>query len=50
MECHICEEIHGEQKYNRTLGFREAGRIPDYAKSADGKLHKTVFYYKRLIF
>ncbi|MBA4494822.1 GNAT family N-acetyltransferase [Paenactinomyces guangxiensis] len=32
----------------RSLGFREAGRIPQYARSADGLLHETVFYYKLL--
>lgn len=29
-----------------SLGFIEAGRIPMYAKSEDGTLHATVFYYK----
>jgi acetyltransferase len=32
----------------RKLGWQEAGRIPDYATTPDGKLHPTVFYYKRL--
>jgi ribosomal protein S18 acetylase RimI-like enzyme len=32
----------------RSLGFLEAGRIPQYARSADGHLHETVFYYKLL--
>jgi ribosomal protein S18 acetylase RimI-like enzyme len=32
----------------RSLGYLEAGRIPDYARSADGSLHATVFYYKPL--
>jgi ribosomal protein S18 acetylase RimI-like enzyme len=27
-------------------GFVLAGRIPAYAKSADGELHATIFYYK----
>jgi ribosomal protein S18 acetylase RimI-like enzyme len=27
-------------------GFVQAGRIPAYAKSADGELHATIFYYK----
>jgi ribosomal protein S18 acetylase RimI-like enzyme len=31
-----------------SLGFVEAGRIPHYAKSANGELHSTVFYYKIL--
>jgi ribosomal protein S18 acetylase RimI-like enzyme len=29
-----------------SIGFVEAGRIPNYAKSANGELHATVFYYK----
>jgi ribosomal protein S18 acetylase RimI-like enzyme len=32
----------------RSLGFTEAGRIPDFAQSGDGSLDATVFYYKRL--
>lgn len=32
----------------RSLGYVEAGRIPDYAQSADGQLHETVFYYKQI--
>lgn len=31
-----------------SLGYQEAGRIPQYAQSADGKLDGTVFYYKLL--
>lgn len=31
-----------------SLGYKEAGRIPDYARSADGDLHATVFYYKSI--
>jgi GNAT superfamily N-acetyltransferase len=30
-------------------GYTEAGKIPDWARSADGTLHTTVFYYKRLV-
>jgi len=30
----------------RSLGFVEAGRIPQYAVSADGQLDETVIYYK----
>ncbi len=33
----------------QSLGYVEAGRIPDYARSADGELHETVFYYKQLL-
>lgn len=32
----------------RSLGFVEAGRIPDFAQSENGSLDATVFYYKRL--
>lgn len=32
----------------RSLGYLEAGRIPQYAKSANGQLHATVIYYKQL--
>ncbi|MTH52906.1 GNAT family N-acetyltransferase [Bacillus mangrovi] len=32
----------------QSLGYKEAGRIPNYAKSADGTLHATVIYYKEL--
>ena len=32
----------------RSLGYLEAGRIPRYARSANGELHTSVFYYKEL--
>ncbi|OBZ13987.1 MULTISPECIES: GNAT family N-acetyltransferase [Bacillales] len=32
----------------RAMDYIEAGRIPRYAKSADGELHDTVYYYKNL--
>lgn len=32
----------------RSLGYIEAGRIPQYARSEDGNLDATVFYYKLL--
>jgi ribosomal protein S18 acetylase RimI-like enzyme len=32
-----------------SLGYIQAGRIPDYAKSANGELHPTMFYYKNNI-
>ncbi|OPG17057.1 hypothetical protein B2M26_03395 [Ferroacidibacillus organovorans] len=32
----------------RSLGFVEAGRIPQYARSADGQFDETVIYYKLL--
>lgn len=33
------------QLYN-SLGYVEAGRIPNYARSTNGELHATVLYYK----
>ncbi|WP_141992907.1 GNAT family N-acetyltransferase [Bacillus sp. B4EP4a] len=30
-----------------SLGYIQAGRIPDYAKSANGEFHPTIFYYKK---
>lgn len=32
----------------QSLGYRAAGRIPGYARSSDGRLEATVFYYKQL--
>nr|WP_091174559.1 GNAT family N-acetyltransferase [Paenibacillus sp. 1_12] len=29
-----------------SIGYIQAGRIPDYARSADGELHATIYYYK----
>jgi GNAT superfamily N-acetyltransferase len=37
----------GEVLY-RELGWEEGGRIPGYAADADGRLHDTLFFYKRL--
>lgn len=31
-----------------SLGYIQAGRIPDYARSANGELHATIFYYKNI--
>lgn len=31
-----------------SFGYTEAGRIPNYAESADGTLHETVYYYKQI--
>ncbi|WP_342599415.1 GNAT family N-acetyltransferase [Psychrobacillus sp. FSL H8-0483] len=31
-----------------SLGFISAGKIPNYAKSATGELHATIFYYKTI--
>ncbi|HWL13336.1 MAG TPA: GNAT family N-acetyltransferase [Ureibacillus sp.] len=33
--------------YN-SIGYIEAGKIPHFAKSANGELHSTIFYYKIL--
>lgn len=31
-----------------SMGYMEAGKIPYYAKSANGELNSTVFYYKTI--
>ncbi|XXF75363.1 GNAT family N-acetyltransferase [Myxococcaceae bacterium GXIMD 01537] len=38
---------HAETVYQH-LGWQRAGEIPDYARSADGVLHSTTYYFKRL--
>ena len=37
----------GEALY-RELGWQEGGRIPGFAADSDGKLHDTVFFYKKV--
>jgi ribosomal protein S18 acetylase RimI-like enzyme len=37
----------GEALY-RTQGWQEAGRIPGFARDADGTAHATVFFWKRI--
>lgn len=32
----------------QSMGYVEAGRIPDFAKSSNGQLDATVIYYKKL--
>ncbi|CAH0242291.1 Acetyltransferase [Peribacillus simplex] len=32
-----------------SLGYIQAGRIPDYAKSANGEFHPTILYFKNKI-
>jgi ribosomal protein S18 acetylase RimI-like enzyme len=32
-----------------SIGFVESGRIPNYARSANGDLHTTVIYYKSFL-
>ncbi len=36
-----------EQLYEK-IGYVRSGTIPQYARSADGSLHTTVFFYKLL--
>jgi len=31
-----------------SLGYTQFGEVPNYARSADGQLHTTVFFYKQL--
>jgi len=38
---------NGERLYG-ALGYRKAGVIPGYARSADGTLHDTVIFYRHL--
>ncbi|MGD6816799.1 N-acetyltransferase family protein [Metabacillus sp. 84] len=35
-------------KLYHSLGYTAAGKIPNYAKSADGTLHTTVIFYKEI--
>ena len=32
-----------------SLGYTRWGEVPEYARSGDGGLHTTVFYYRRLL-
>lgn len=32
----------------KSIGYIEVGRIPKYARSDNGNLHETVFYYKQM--
>lgn len=41
-------EGDGANDLYRRMGFTEAGRIPQWARSAAGTLEATVFYYKLL--
>jgi GNAT superfamily N-acetyltransferase len=36
------------EKMCQALGYVRYGEVPDYARSSDGKLHTTSFYYRRL--
>ena len=32
----------------QSLGYESYGEVPGYARSGDGELHTTVFYYRKL--
>ncbi|MCD1189597.1 GNAT family N-acetyltransferase, partial [Vibrio cholerae] len=32
----------------RSIGYTEAGQIPQFARSSNGKLEATVYFYKQL--
>ncbi len=36
------------EKMCEALGYVRFGEVPDYARSADGRLHATSFFYKQL--
>jgi acetyltransferase len=38
----------GAEKLCDSLGYVRFGEVPGYARSADGSLHTTVFYYRQL--
>ena len=46
----ILDTRHGDtaERLYATLGWMRAGSIPQFARSADGSLHSTVFFYKLL--
>jgi GNAT superfamily N-acetyltransferase len=41
-------EGDGSNALYQSLGYIEAGKIPAFARSRNGELHTTVFYYKQL--
>ncbi len=41
-------EGDGSNALYQSLGYIEAGRIPAFARSRNGELHTSVFYYKQL--
>ena len=41
-------EGDGSNALYQSLGYIEAGKIPAFARSGNGELHATVFYYKQL--
>ena len=46
----VLDTRHGDPSeiLYRSLGWELAGEIPRYARSADGTLHATAFYFKLL--
>ena len=46
----VLDTRHGDPSeiLYRSLGWERAGEIPRYARSADGTLHTTAFYFKLL--
>jgi acetyltransferase len=46
----VLDTRHGDPSeiLYRSLGWERAGEIPRYARSADGTLHATAFYFKLL--
>jgi acetyltransferase len=43
----VAQGAPAEKLYQRS-GWQFAGFIPDYARSADGSLHATAYYYRQL--
>jgi GNAT superfamily N-acetyltransferase len=41
-------EGDGSNRLYQSVGYVEAGKIPAFARSRNGELHTTVFYYKQL--
>ncbi len=37
------------EKMCESLGYARYGEVPGYARSADGQLHTTVFFYRQLL-
>jgi len=37
------------EKLYQKLGYQKAGEIPRYARSGNGELHATVFYYREIM-
>ena len=39
---------HGAEELYVGLGYQRLGVVPQYARTPDGKLHSTAFFYKEL--